>query len=169
MENKLQFLKKIVLFKELPEEVLAELSEQMQLRSYKKGETIIREGEPGNSLFIILEGEVSITKKMTLLADDDERSDVDKALIRLKAEQNAFFGEMALCSPGEKRSATVKAGSDCVLGEIGAEAIEAVVAGNPEFGVRFYKVLSRVLAERLRKANRDILKLTTVLTIALEE
>ncbi|GAB4343917.1 MAG: hypothetical protein Kow0037_32330 [Calditrichia bacterium] len=169
MQGKIEALKRIILFKEEPDEILEALCKSMKIHHFKKGDLIIREGEPGNSLFIILEGDVSITKKMTLLADDEERSDVDKALIRLKAEQNAFFGEMALCSTGEKRSATVKAGSDCVLGEISAETIEAVVARSPEFGVRFYKMLSRVLAERLRKANRDILKLTTVLTIALEE
>ena len=92
-----------------------------------------------------------------------------KALIKLKHTYYAFFGEMAMCGEGDERSATVRAETECVLAELSAAQIKGVVEKNPEFGAKFYQNLSAVLADRLRKSNRDVLKLTTALTLALEE
>ncbi|HFE64855.1 hypothetical protein B1H10_04510 [candidate division KSB1 bacterium 4484_188] len=169
MEDKLQFLQKVYLFKDIPESCIRELLKAMRIEGYPKGEEIIREGELGDSLFILFEGTVSVTKKLTLFADNQGKSRVDKALIRLKGSDYAFFGEMSLCGEAEERSATVKAATDCVLGELAAEDIYRMVEEKQDFGRKFYQNLAKVLADRLRKANRDILKLTTVLTLALEE
>jgi CRP-like cAMP-binding protein len=62
----------------------------------------------------------------------------------------------------------VVADTDCVLGELAASDINNLVEKNARFGILFYRNLAKVLADRLRKANRDILKLTTALTLALE-
>ncbi len=169
MNNKLQFLTEVYLFHGIPESDIRTLLESMEMKNYKKGEDIIREGEEGDSLFFLFKGNVTVTKKMTLFADYQEKSRVDKALIRLKDTDHAFFGEMSLCGEGEQRSATVTAESDCVLGELPAEVIHGLVKHHPDFGTLFYRNLAKVLADRLRKANRDILKLTTALTLALEE
>ncbi len=168
MENRLEFLKHVYLFRNVSDECLKELLQAMKTRRFKKGEAIIREGEKGNTLFVLFEGKVTVTKKMTLFADDDTMSRVDKALIRLKDTDYAFFGEMALCGEAEERSATVIADTDCVLGEIAAQDIYDMVEKDARFGILFYRNLAKVLADRLRKANRDILKLTTALTLALE-
>ena len=141
----------------------------LHLRKYNQGEDIIREGQEGKSIFFLLDGRVSVTKKMTLLTSQSGTSQMDKALIKLKHTDYAFFGEMAICGEGEVRSATVTAVTECVLGELYAEHIQNLVTSHPEFGMRFFQNLSVVLASRLRKANRDILKLTTALTLALEE
>ncbi len=114
----------------------------MELKTFQRSQDIIKEGEQGDSLFILFKGNVTVTKKMNLFADYHERSQVDKALIRLKDTDYAFFGEMTLCGKSEQHS---------------------------ELGSLFYRNLSEVLADRLRKANRDILKLTTALSLALEE
>jgi CRP-like cAMP-binding protein len=106
---------------------------------------------------------------MTLLSGQTGTSQLDKAFIKLKHTDFAFFGEMAICGEGEVRSATVTAETECILGELYAEHILNLVTSHPEFGMRFFQNLSVVLANRLRKANRDILKLTTALTLALEE
>jgi len=67
------------------------------LIEFQPGERIFREGDRGNKLFIILDGEVEITKQ----ADDDE-----VPLANLKA--GAVFGEMALVGKGY-RTATAQA------------------------------------------------------------
>jgi len=164
-----QFLKQVVLFQDISDQDIENIVNSLQIRKYSMGEDIIREGEKGDSIFFLLEGQVAITKKMTLFSEYRENSKIDKALIRLKDSDHAFFGEMAICGKGEVRSATVTAESDCTLGEITAQKIDQMVSGNHDFGVFFYQNLARVLANRLRKANRDILKLTTALTLALEE
>lgn len=168
MSEKLEFLKEVYLFHNIGGECIRVLLETMQMRRYQKGEDIIREGEQGDSIFILFEGSVSVTKKMTLFADDLEKSRVDKALIRLKDTDHAFFGEMSMCGEGAERSATVRAESECLLGEVAAADIQKMVEGDTDFGRQFYQNLATVVANRLRKANRDILKLTTALTLALE-
>ncbi len=169
MKEKMEFLKKVYLFHNIPEPYIRKLIKEMKIQHFPKGADIIREGETGDSMFILFSGKVSITKKMTLFADYQEMSRVDKALITLKDTDYAFFGEMSLTGETEQRSATVKAETDCVLGELPNRVIYQLINENPDFGAKFYCNLSKVLADRLRKANRDVLKLTTALTLALEE
>lgn len=168
-EELFQFLKQVELFKQISADHIKMLVKPLHLRKYDQGEDIIQEGQEGKSIFFLLEGRVTITKKMTLLTSKSDSSQMDKALIKLKHTDYAFFGEMAICGEGEVRSATVTAETECILGELSAEHIQNLVTTHPEFGMRFFQNLSVVLANRLRKANRDILKLTTALTLALEE
>ncbi len=168
-EQILEFLNKVTLLKNIPESQIRLTIDSIQFRKYKKGEDIIKEGERGNSLFFLFEGQVSVSKKMTLLSDFKEAGQLDKALIKLKDTDHAFFGEMAICGEGDIRSASVTAETDCTLGELSAEMIHQMTANHCDFGLNFYQNLSGILADRLRKANHDILKLTTALTLALEE
>jgi CRP-like cAMP-binding protein len=165
----LSFLKNVYLLKDIPAEYLEILLKSLNLRNYQKGGVIIREGEEGHSMFVLLEGKVSITKKMTLFDEHYGRSQLDKTIIKLRDSDYAFFGEMSLCGDAEVRSATVTAEADCLIGELTAATINQMVNEHQDFGTIFFQNLSNVLAERLRKANRDILKLTTALTLALEE
>ncbi len=168
MKQHVAFLEQVALFKGIPRMYLETIAQSAHLKTFVRGEIIIREGERGRSLYILLKGEVTVTKKMTLLGDEREVSQVDKALIRLRDSDHAFFGEMAMCDQEDVRSATVTARTDCTLLEIPADGIEKMVKAHADFGSRFYCNLATVLAQRLRKANRDILKLTTALTLALE-
>jgi CRP-like cAMP-binding protein len=169
MDDKLAFLKEVYLFKDIPDSQITPLLNVMHFRNYARGEDVIREGEEGSSLFFLFKGKVSVTKKLTLFADYLEKSRMDKSLVRLQDSDFAFFGEMSLCGEAEKRSATVTAESDCELGELAADEIFKLVKDNQDFASKFYRNLSKVLADRLRKANRDILKVTTALSLALEE
>lgn len=169
MTEKLQFLKNVYLFHDIPEDYIKILVKAMHIKNYIKGEEIIREGDEGESLFFLFKGKVAVTKKMTLFDEAHEKSQVNKALIKLKDSDYAFFGEMSLCGESEVRSATVTAEMDCTLGEIEANKILEMIKKKQDFGLQFYHNLANVLANRLRKANRDILKLSTALTLALEE
>jgi CRP/FNR family transcriptional regulator, cyclic AMP receptor protein len=168
-EEIFQFLKKVTLFENVTTDDLRKVVDVLILKKCQKGEDIIHEGDKGNSIYFLLEGQVNINKKMTLISRSDEKSQMDKVLIKLKDSDHPFFGEMAICTEGEVRSATVTAETDCLVGELSAENVHKMVNQHPIFGLRFYQNLSGVLADRLRKANYDILKLTTALTLALEE
>ncbi len=170
--EQLPFLKNVILLQDIAEKYLEVLLKALHLQNYRKGDIVIREGEEGNSMFVLFKGKVSITKRMTLFADDQQRGQFDKTIIKLKDTDFAFFGEMSLCGVGkdhEVRSATVTAETDCLLGELSADKIRQMVQEHQDFGTIFYRNLANVLADRLRKANRDVLKLTTALTLALEE
>jgi CRP/FNR family cyclic AMP-dependent transcriptional regulator len=87
-------------------------------------------------------------------------------MIRLKAENGVYFGEMALLE-SEIRSATVTALTDCSLLELHQKDFLELIAQNPAMGVKLLLRLSQILSRHLRKTNQDVVKLTTALAISL--
>jgi CRP-like cAMP-binding protein len=103
---------------------------------FDAGETLVNEGDQGDSLFVIERGSVRITKS------DPEQGgkNVDLAVL----EEGAFFGEMSLLT-GESRSATVIAREHCGVLLLAKQALAPTLEADP--GVA--KALSRALAARL--------------------
>ncbi len=104
------------------------------------GGMIIREGEKGDSIFIIVSGEVSIFRR------DEDKNEVWIANLG----EGSFFGEFGYFS-GQKRFASVKAVEDTALLEIGRADIESIISGHPrvrEVLLKFYKdrILDTLLA-----------------------
>lgn len=100
--------------------------------------TIFREGDSGNKMFLIVEGEVEIRKKTT------EKSTTTLATLK----KGDFFGEMAMVER-KPRSATAIAVSSCRLLALDQNAFMALIEQNSDFAVRMIKVLST----RLRRTN----------------
>jgi CRP-like cAMP-binding protein len=158
------FLQKINLFQDLsPEEIEVVLSHTAP-RDFPAGAVIIQEGEPGDSLFIMVSGEVEITKKLTMVLD--EETPKERVMIRLQAEDGVYFGEMAWLE-NETRSATVTAISDCHLLGLNRKDFLELIQQNPAMGVKLLLRLAQVLSRYLRKTNQDVVKLTTALAISL--
>ncbi len=105
-------LPSIPLFSFLDEDAFVAVLAGLQLRRYVKGNAIIQEGQPGDSFFILAEGQVEVTRRM------GERS---ASLARLPA--GSVFGEMALISRAP-RTATVTALDDCDLLELKRASLE---------------------------------------------
>ena len=84
---------------------------------YAAGETIVRQGDPGGSMFVLVRGEASVTL-------DSSRAE----LARLTT--GSFFGEMSVLT-GEPRTATVRAVIDCELLEISVDAFRQFLLANP--------------------------------------
>jgi small-conductance mechanosensitive channel len=102
----------------LPADAHRALAETAQERLYADGESIVKEGEPGASMFIVRRGRVAVT------VGADHR---DVAVI----EAGGYFGEMSLLT-GDSRTATVVARGDCTVLELTAEAFRAYVRTHPE-------------------------------------
>jgi CRP/FNR family cyclic AMP-dependent transcriptional regulator len=158
------FFRKIYLFQDLEEGEIHKVLNRTSFREFPAGAPIINEGEPGDSLFIMQEGEVEITKQLTLVLDEDTPK--ERVMIRLKAENGVYFGEMALLE-NETRSATVTALSDCSLLELHQRDFMDLVEENPAMGVKLLLRLAQVLSQHLRKTNQDVVKLTTALAVSL--
>jgi small-conductance mechanosensitive channel len=107
----------VPIFATLGPEVHAALAAAATERLFGDGEMVVREGNPGASMFLVVEGAVAITV-------GPERREV--AVTRA----GGYFGEMSLLT-GDNRSATVTARGDCTLLEITADAFGAHVRGNP--------------------------------------
>ena len=106
-EEALSILRDEPLFSCLSEEQLNQLVTQARLSTFGRGERVIREGAEGDSMFVLLRGaaEVSISKNGSSIP-----------VATLKAPD--CFGEMSLLT-GERRTATVRAETDCQIMEIG--------------------------------------------------
>jgi len=121
-------LQGIDFIKTLGDAEIRTLAQRIDLRRYTVGETLLREGDPGNELFIIRSGAVGIRVRGNEVA-------------RLDAGQ--FFGEMSLLT-GEKRSATVVAVAECEMYVVGHLAVDDVLRRNPAVA----EEMSRTLAAR---------------------
>jgi signal transduction histidine kinase len=136
----------------LPEEDLEVLAEAARMRQYAAGETICREGEEGQSFFIIVSGRVDMLKQF-----DDETEH-----FLHDAEPGEFFGEMAIVFEG-KRTATVRAAEPTTLLEIGQDAFLKVLGRSPSLAIRILVQMTARLRDSdhqaimaLQEANREL-------------
>jgi CRP/FNR family cyclic AMP-dependent transcriptional regulator len=158
------FLRKINLFQDLGEDDLEQVLSRTQTRVFPAGSVILQEGELGNSMFIMVSGEVEITKRLTLELDEDTPK--ERVMMRMRAEDGVYFGEMTLLE-NEPRSATVTALTDCKVLELGQSDFLDLINLRPGMGVKLMLRLAQVLSAHLRKTNQDVVKLTTALAISL--
>src|SRR5881227_2125746 len=129
------------LFECLSDEQLDHLIKQARLNIFGRGEPVIEEGSPGDSMFVLLRGEANV-----LVSKNG--STIQVATLN----SGDCFGEMSLLT-GEPRSATVRADADCYVMEIGKPTMAEVLHGAPECLVQ----LSELLAQR-KMENEGILK-----------
>src|SRR6266508_763838 len=129
------------LFECLSDAQIDSLVQQSQVGHFGRGERLIREGAEGDSMFVLLRGaaDVSISKNGTSIP-----------VATLSAGD--CFGEMSLLT-GERRTATVRAETDCHVMEISKPVMAEVLRDSPECIER----LSELLAKR-KLENEGILK-----------
>ena len=102
----------------LPEEAHAALASAASEQLFADGETVVREGDAGCSMFIVSRGRVAITV-------GPERREV------AVTNTGGYFGEMSLLT-GDPRTATVVARGDCTVLEITADDFRHYVQTNPD-------------------------------------
>ena len=119
----------------LPKEALHLLAEQTTRRLFAPGEPIIRQGDHGEELFIVLRGEVRVE-----LGTGAQRREVS----RLGPGQ--FFGEMSLMT-GAMRTASVSAETEVDVMVIGKNAFQPVLDTEPALA----ETISAILTERSAK------------------
>ncbi len=158
------FFRKIFLFQDLDDGEIEEVLDRTRPRQFTAGSEILREGAPGDSMYIMISGEVEITKQLTLVLDEDTPK--ERVMIRLKAEDGVYFGEMSLLE-SDSRSATVTASTDCQVLELYQKDFLDLIQHDTHMGVKLMLHLSQLLSRHLRKTNQDVVKLTTALAISL--
>jgi small-conductance mechanosensitive channel/CRP-like cAMP-binding protein len=106
------------LFAGLSEGARHEIAGAIRSRTFGHGESIVRQGDPGESMFIVASG------RAVVVLEPDRR---EVATI----ESGGYFGEMSLLT-GEPRTATVIARGDTVVLEIGAELFRQLATTTPQ-------------------------------------
>lgn len=149
-------LSKLEIFSDFSDEVeenlrvLSKVCERLSLEEFKSGDEIISEGEYGDVLYILYDGEVQILRRTP--------GNEQFAVVNLQACQNIFFGEVALIDR-DKRSASVVAISDCkTLTLTGADFL-SLCEKEPRLGYKSIFRIAKRLAGSLRRSNADILTL----------
>ncbi|MFN8470906.1 MAG: cyclic nucleotide-binding domain-containing protein [Anaerolineae bacterium] len=137
--EKVIILKSTSLFAGTPDEVLAAVARQMRDVSAAAGETIIHKGEPGDSMYIIVQGMVRI-------------HDGDHVLTHLG--QGEVVGEMALLDP-EPRAASVTAEEESDLLRLDQEPFSELI----EDRIEVTRAIMRILTRRVRALDREAVQL----------
>ena len=168
MEKDISLLKEITLFKDLPIEKIRKIVNILRRVTFTENEIIMKEGDSGDTMYIILEGSVEVVKSLVIGDMDDEGVGKNKVFTRLDGKQHAVFGEIALLEE-LRRTATIKAITNCVLYEIKKDDFLKLAEDDYEMGYRILLNIARVVSARLRKADEETVKLTTALSIILQE
>ena len=143
------FLLATPFFGGLPDASLDTLISMLVERRFEAGATIVAEGEPGRSMFIVHSGQLVVSK-----LGDSGRT------IRMSAlEPGDFFGEMTLIEM-QNRSATVVAETDTVLYELAARNLYTYCKADIHAYVIVMQNINRELCRRLRRADRRIAELS---------
>ena len=141
-------LQAIPLFKSLGKRDITNLTRIIHNRNYLAGEYIFYRGDPGIGLYVIREGEVSIS-----------RGDDDKDRITLATfSKGDFFGELAMID-GETRSASAVANSDTRLAVIFKPDLDEYIDKYPKKGIKILEGIAHIVAIRLRALNEEYLTL----------
>jgi small-conductance mechanosensitive channel/CRP-like cAMP-binding protein len=117
--SRFKLLNHVSLFAGIDPSALHQLAESMTRREYAAGQRLITAGEPGQSMFVMNEGLVSVR-----IPQGENELDV------AAFSPGDFFGEMSLLT-GEPRSASIVAVTDTVAFEIDKTDIEALLEASP--------------------------------------
>jgi hypothetical protein len=140
--EKVRRLRKIPMFANLTVRELMAIAAIAHETACARGHAVVREGEQGDALYLVLDGELRVIKAMG--------GPQQTTLAGIGA--NDFFGEMALFDR-EPRSATVTAESDALLLKIEDRAFAQLMRHYPTIPINICVVLSqrmRTLHERLK-------------------
>jgi small-conductance mechanosensitive channel len=128
-------LSQVDVFRALDAEKIDRLARRLRLAPFGPGEVILREGDPGDSLYVLRSGEVAVRANVRGHARD---------LTTLRAGQ--FFGEMSLMT-GESRSATVVAKTDVECYIVSKDAFQEILEQKPELAATISEILAKRQAD----------------------
>lgn len=137
--QRLTFLRSVPLFARLAGEDLHAVAEVVSSRSYAKGEQVLSKGDPGDELFVIVQGAVVIEEKRVKLG-------------RLGPKE--FFGELAVLDE-EPRSADCTAAEDTVVLVLDGADLAELMASRPSIQEEILLVVVRRLREANARLNRQ--------------
>jgi CRP/FNR family cyclic AMP-dependent transcriptional regulator len=138
-------LRSLPIFAALSPDELGKIAELCESKSWESGEYIFREGEPGNRLFIIVEGGVRISREIPGAGEE--------ALAVLK--RGALFGEMAVFDKSERSTDAISHGGTTAL-TISRSEFEMLLEFNRDLAYKVLWSVVRMLSGRLRSTNDSL-------------
>lgn len=139
LADRLALLREVDFLNPLAPEALTRVAESLQVLLYEAGRNIVRQGDEGNSLFLVSRGRVRVWVR-----DADNEGQLVATLGR-----GQCFGEMSLLT-GARRSATVSAMEDSELLMLGKAEFRDILLADPKVVESLSQILS--LRQREREA-----------------
>ena len=139
--NIVEFLSKVDMFSSLGSSFLEQIGTVMTRLDLPKGKMLLRQGDPGDSMFLIVAGELEIFVK-------DADTGVEISIVTMGPFQ--YVGEMSLLT-GDPRSANARAVKDTVVLQLTQERFDRIIEKIPAVPV----ALARLLAKRVGQASRS--------------
>ena len=134
-----KILKKIPVFQGLRDEEYHRVMAMCSSTVAKEGEEIFLQGDDGNSMYILLSGEIDI--------------EVTGVGIVHVMKAGEILGEIGLVKQ-VSRTAGAKAKTNCVLLQLYSEILHEVVKKHPQVGYIIMRNVARILADRLSESNK---------------
>ncbi len=140
IERKREVLGQMPLFRPLDDRELRRVLQVTEVRAYEDGEVIIEEGDPGDSLYIVLGGKAAVHRTNVVVKH---------------LGTGEHFGEMALVRSQPRSATVVSVGSSEMLILKRTEFFE-IIRSQPRIAVKLLWQFTSVLAERLADTTRDL-------------
>jgi len=140
-----ELLKAVAIFKDLDDAEIGEVAAICKEEQFKSAEYIFREGEAGNRLYLIVEGEVRISR--------DVPGSGEEALAVLKP--GALFGEMSVFDRSDRSTHAISNGGTKLL-TITRPDFEMLLDFNREIAYKVLWACVRLLSGRLRSTNDSL-------------
>ena len=161
-------LKKYEIFKNLSDQEVSLFKEKMKEITVPEAENFIVEGDVGDSIYLLLKGNVRINQALTLSMHKGGLDNREKAIINLSANMKPLFGEMSLFDKEDRRSASVNAITECQLSQLMKDDLFSICDENTDIGYKVMKNLAKILSRKVLETNQNVLKLTTAFSLVLE-
>lgn len=135
-------LRRIKIFAGLSDQQLARFVDYMEIKRVRQFSEIVRQGEPGDAMYMILEGEARVRLMIS-----------GKESVLTTLGVGDFFGEISLFDHGP-RSADVVANLESTLVRLGAGPFQKLCAEAPDLATPFLVAMGKTLTSRIRADNR---------------
>ena len=121
------------------------MSHFMQVYRAEMGVEVIREGDPGDFMMLVLEGKIEVLKR--------DRWNAPRLIAVL--DPGKTVGEMSMID-GEPRFATCAASERCLLAVLTRESLARIILEQPVLGAKILMELVLMLSQRLRQTSRRL-------------
>ena len=135
-------LSELSFFEEFNQDELAYFAKKLSLRSFPPDTMLFKEGDIGDYLFFVVNGQVEVKIE----------SQTSAQLVIAKFGPGSTIGEMSLIDD-YPRSATIRVAEETELLLLSRRRLDSICEDNPITSLKFMKGLAKTLSNRLRKAN----------------
>lgn len=137
-------LRRVKILGEMTDQQLGRFAQFMEVENARQFHTIVKQGDPGDAMYLILEGELRVRQMI---------GGKETVLVTLLAGE--FFGDISLFDHGP-RSADVVANNNSVLLKVSATNLQRMVQDAPELATPFLIAVCKTLTARIRADNKRL-------------